>query len=66
MILRKIRKEKEMTQKTLADTIGVGTTAISNYEKGIREPNIGTLKKLATVLECTVDELLRDDDDSEK
>ena len=63
MKLAKIRKEKEMTQTELAEKVGVGDTAICNYEKGLREPNLGTLKKLATVLECTVDELIGDDDD---
>ena len=63
MKLAEIRKEKKMTQTELAEKVGVGDTAICNYEKGLREPNLGTLKKLATVLECTVDELIGDDDD---
>ena len=66
MNLAKIRKEKEMTQTALAEKVGVGDTAICNYEKGLREPNLDTLKKLATALEVTVDELIGDDDDSEK
>lgn len=63
MNLASKRKEKGMTQIELAEKVGVGDTAICNYEKGLREPNLGTLKKLATVLECTVDELIGDADD---
>ena len=32
--LKKHRKEKGMTQKQLAEAIGVGATTIINYEKG--------------------------------
>ena len=60
MILAKIRKEKGMTQEELASKVGVLNTSICNYETGIREPNIDTLKALAKALDCTVDELLAD------
>jgi transcriptional regulator with XRE-family HTH domain len=63
MNLAKIRKEKGMTQEALANKVGVLNTSICNYETGIREPGLETLKKLATALEVTVDELLREDDD---
>lgn len=63
MNLRDIRTKKEMTQEELAQSCGISRQRITNYEIGIREPNLDTLKKLATALEVTVDELLRDDDD---
>ena len=61
--LKKIRIEKGMTQMQLAEACGVTSQAISNYEMGIREPNLKTLKKQADVLEVTVDELLEDEHD---
>jgi transcriptional regulator with XRE-family HTH domain len=63
MNLRDIRTKKEMTQEELAQSCGISRQRITNYEIGIREPNLDTLKKLATALEVTVDELLRDEDD---
>ena len=63
MNLKKIRSEKGITQKELATTLGINQNNISRYEAGDREPNLDTLKKLATVLEVTVDELIGDDDD---
>ena len=63
MNLAKIRKEKEMTQNDLAEKLGLTSQAICNYERGIREPNLGILRNMATVLECTVDDLVREDDD---
>ena len=64
MNLEKIRTEKRMTQASIAEKIGVTSQAICNYEKGIREPNIDTIKKIATVLDCTVDELLADPEEA--
>ena len=66
MRLAKLRKEKGETQISLAKKVGVTGTAISNYETGLRMPKIKTLKRLANVLECTVDELIGDDDESER
>lgn len=63
MNLKEIRTEKGMTQESLAQSCGISRQRITNYEIGIREPNLETLKKLAVALECTVDELLEDDDD---
>ena len=60
MNLANKRKEKGITQEELANKVGVQNTAICNYEIGIREPNLDTLKRLASALDCTVDELLAD------
>lgn len=63
MKLAKIRKQRGETQRSLAAKVGVTDTAISNYEIGIREPRLKTLKKIASALECSVNELIEDDDD---
>ena len=62
MKLKEIRTQKGITQEELANKVGVQNTAICNYEVGIREPSLYTLKRIATVLECTVDELIEDED----
>ena len=63
MILMEIRKKKGMTQEEVAQSCGISRQRITNYEIGIREPNLYTLKKLASVLEVSVDELLEDEND---
>lgn len=63
--LKKIRLRKGLTQSELASKVGVLNTTICNYESDYREPNIGTLKKLSAALECTVDELLEDNDEND-
>lgn len=63
MNLANKRKEKGMTQTEVAEKCNLKLPAYNHYETGRREPNLETLKKLATVLECTVDELIGDADD---
>ena len=54
----KYRKCQKMTQRELAEAVGVTPSAITQYETGARKPDIVTLKKLAAVLHCTADQLL--------
>ena len=65
MKLKEIRTKKGLTQEELGQSCGISRQRITNYEIGIREPDIETLKNLASVLECTVDELLEDHDESD-
>jgi transcriptional regulator with XRE-family HTH domain len=46
------REGKPATQEWLAEAVGVGQRAISNYENGEREPDLEMLAKLAIALEC--------------
>ena len=48
--LRAARERKNMTQKDVADNIGVAKSTYSLYESGNREPNVQTIKKLADLL----------------
>jgi transcriptional regulator with XRE-family HTH domain len=52
------RKKKNMTQKELADILGVTDKAISKWERGAGYPDISILKPLAEALGVTVTELL--------
>lgn len=53
-----LREEKNLKQKELADVIGLQSSAISKYEKGATQPNLGTLIQLAEYFSVTVDYLL--------
>lgn len=52
------RKEKELTQKELADKLGVTDKAVSKWERGISYPDIALIMPLAEVLGLSTDELL--------
>ena len=53
-----MRITKDLTQKQLADMLGVGSYIVSNIEKGRTEPDIETIKKLCVIFDITSDELL--------
>lgn len=58
MRIQEIRKSKGIKQKELAAKLGIAANTLSQYETGNREPDLETIKKIALVLEVTVDELL--------
>lgn len=60
MNLENIRKEKQFTQLKLAKSLKVDQSTVSKWEKGVASPNIQTLKKIAQVLNCTVDDLIKE------
>ena len=53
------RKRKQMTQKELADRLGVTNKAVSKWETGQGMPDISVLLELGRVLEVPVEEILR-------
>ncbi len=57
--IKKMRRDAGMTQRELGHKVGVSFQAISQYETGTAEPRVETLRKIADVFGCTVDELLR-------
>ena len=60
MNLSELRKKKNISQEELANALGITQGAVSAYETGRWEPSITTIKKMASILDCTVDELLKD------
>lgn len=56
--LRKIRKEKGLTQHELAEKIQVGQSIISQWEQGTRNPGFMGIYKFCQFFGMTVDELL--------
>ncbi len=53
-----LRKDKNMTQKELADLLGVTDKAVSKWERGAGYPDISLLRPLADALGTTINELL--------
>lgn len=58
-LLKRLRKEKGLTQEELADKVDIGRSYICKIEKGILEPSISTLGKIAKVLGTDIKELLK-------
>ena len=56
--IRRERLERNMTQRELADLVGVGVPHISKVEAGRENPSDELLGRVAKVFECDIDELL--------
>ncbi|ANJ69014.1 helix-turn-helix domain-containing protein [Latilactobacillus curvatus] len=52
--IRKLRLEQNVSQAELAEVLKISRQAISNYEKGLREPKLETWKKLADYFDVSV------------
>ena len=59
MKMKEMRKRSGMTQKEVAQQIGVTQGAVWQWESGMVMPTAVNLQKLAATLNCTVDELLQ-------
>lgn len=64
--LKKLRTEKHLTQKNLADQLHVTFQTVSKWESDINEPDIATLKELAKFYSCTYDYLLNEEEEEPK
>ena len=53
-----LRKEKQITQKELADMLSVTTQAVSKWERGLGCPDISLLRPLADYFHISISELL--------
>lgn len=58
--LVELRQSKGLSQKDLADYLGVSREAYSNYERAIREPNLEIICKLSKFYRINVSELVNE------
>ena len=59
--LKKLRKEKSLTQEALAEKLNVSRQAITKWENGTGTPDIDNLKSISDFFEVSLDELLKDE-----
>lgn len=57
-IIKKIRKENNLTQKQLADILGVTYQAVSKWENNKSVPDISILKNISNIYNIEINELL--------
>lgn len=63
--IKATRKNAGLTQKELAQKMGLSFQSIAQWENDLRKPKIETLKKIADALECPIDTFTTDDFDEE-
>lgn len=57
-LIKKLRKQQNLTQQELADKLGVSPKTISKWETGGGLPDISFLKRLSEIFNITIEELL--------
>ncbi|HJB41832.1 MAG TPA: helix-turn-helix domain-containing protein [Candidatus Gemmiger avicola] len=55
--IKAARKKAGLTQKQLADKLGISFQTIAQWETGSRKPKIDTLRRIASALEVNIAEL---------
>lgn len=56
--IREYREERGWTQFELAVKVGVTPGAVSNWERGVSEPKVSQLRKLAALFGVRMDEII--------
>jgi len=64
--LRSLRGARNITQKQIAESIGLSESAYQHYERGTREPTLSNINKLADYFCVSADYLLGRSDKSER
>ena len=66
-LISDLRKEKNMTQKELADAMNLSDRTISKWERGMGCPDVSLLNSLSQILEVNIEKILDGDlDPNEK
>ena len=55
--LRKLRKERGMTQDELAKKLGISYQSVSKWEQGKSNPDLAMLPQIAVLFDVTIDEI---------
>ncbi len=56
-ILKEVRNELKLTQQEMASSIGISQSQWANYERGMKNPGLGVLKKIAIKHDISMDRL---------
>lgn len=57
--VRRFRKERDLSQEALADEVGLAVTYVGQIERGIRNPTLEIVERLARVLKVKPLDLLQ-------
>ncbi|MGM9566741.1 MAG: helix-turn-helix transcriptional regulator [Clostridia bacterium] len=66
LAIKAARAQKDMTQKALAEKVGVSRQTMNAIEQGEYNPTIRLCRKICRVLEKSLDELFWEDNEDEE
>lgn len=58
--LRYYLSQNDMTQKELADKLGVGTTSVYNWTNGVKSPRMDKVDAMCRIFHCRRSDLMED------
>ena len=64
--IKKLRNEKGLTQKDLANLVNVTFQTVSKWENDENEPDVSTLRRLSQLFGCSMDDLLSEEESVEE
>lgn len=53
--LEKLRKEQHMTQEEMGEKFGICASTLSNYERGVHQPDLEFIDKVADYFHVSID-----------
>ena len=65
-LIKQIRKENNLTQKELADRLGVTYQAVSKWENGKNAPDIGTMQQIGKEFNMNIDDIIKGEKQSKE
>lgn len=60
-----LRKQAKLTQKAIAEALGVSQSTVAMWETRRNLPRASMLPALASILRCSIDDLFQDDEQDE-
>ena len=60
--LKKIRKEKKLSQLAVANKLNISREALSHYENGKRSPDVDMLVLMSDFFDVSIDFLIKGED----
>ena len=61
--IKQLRKQKGLTQKEMAEAVGVGVSTVAMWESGKRTPSFKLLNDLSDLFDKSIDYILGTSDD---
>ena len=58
-MLKRLRKQKRITQFQLAEALNISQTSVSKYERGVCQPDLNVVVLMSDYFGISVDELVR-------
>lgn len=56
--LRRLRRERGLSQEALAEATGLSTNFVGEMERGLKAPGLGVIVRLARALDVSVHDLV--------